>query len=134
MPEWQTIFKEMKATDVLWKRYQTRVDEGLSEERLERRRTADELHEDYLHLENRVEKLTLICRAMWELVSKSNKWSDEKLFDLVKDIDGRDGKKDGKIGADVIKCPKCGHPVNTRRPRCVYCGFKDFKTDPFIEV
>ena len=124
----------MKATDFLWKRYQFRVDEEMYKERLESRRTADQLHEDYAHLEQRVERLTLICRAMWELLGKTNNWDDEKLFDRVKEIDARDGEIDGKIGADMIKCPRCGHPVNTRHPRCVYCGFKDFKTDPFKKV
>lgn len=121
----------MKASDVLWKRFQSRVDEEISEEVRETRRTADQLHEDYAYLEQRVEKLTLICRAMWELLSKSQHWDDRKLLDLVKDIDGRDGKVDGKIGANVIKCPECGHAVNRRHPRCVYCGLRGFADDPF---
>lgn len=121
----------MKATDLLWKRYQTRVDEDVSNKRNERERSTDELHEDYAHLEHRVEKLSLICRAMWELLGKSKKLTDLELFDLVKEIDSRDGMADGKIGTKVVKCPECGHPVNTRHPRCVYCGFTDFKIDPF---
>jgi hypothetical protein len=124
----------MKASDVLWKRYQSRLDEEISEKGRKTERTADQLHEDYAHLEHRVEKLTLICRAMWELLCKSNKWDDDTLFDLVKDIDGRDGEVDGKIGSTVIKCPRCGHPANRRHPICVYCGFRDFKADPFTKV
>ena len=81
----------MKATDALWKRYQFRVDEGIAEEERQRRRTADQLHEDYIYLENRVEKLTLICRAMWEILSASNDWDDGKLFSKVKEIDALDG-------------------------------------------
>lgn len=124
----------MKATDALWKRYQSRVDEGIVEEDMQRKRTADQLHEDYIYLEHRVEKLTLICRAMWEILSETNDWDDARLFSKVKAIDRLDGKVDGKISAKVVPCPECGHPVNTRHPMCVYCGFRDFNIDPFSKV
>lgn len=124
----------MKASDALWKRFQTRVDEGVAADDALRNRTADQLHEDYLHLEHRVEKLTLICRAMWEMISEANGWDEDKLFSRVKGIDARDGAMDGRISGKVVKCPECGHPVNTRHPVCVYCGFRDFKVDPFTKV
>jgi hypothetical protein len=57
----------MKPSDVLWKRYQTRIDDDISVDDTIRRRIADQLHEDYLHLEHRIERLPLISRAMWEL-------------------------------------------------------------------
>lgn len=124
----------MKATDVLWKRYQTRIDDETSSDNAIRRRTADQLHEDYHHLEHRLDKLTLISRAMWEILTEAKDWDEGKLFSKMREIDGRDGAVDGKIRAEVVSCPDCGHPVNTRNPRCVYCGCREFKTDPFVQV
>lgn len=124
----------MKATDVLWKRYQTRVDEATSADNSLRNRTADQLHEDYLHLEHRIEKLTLINRAIWELLSEKHDWDEGKLVERMRDIDGRDDTVDGKISAKVATCPECGHKVNMRHPVCVYCGYRDFKSDPFVQV
>ena len=120
----------MKVTDVLWERYQTRVDEASSADNALRNRTADQLHEDYLHLEHRVERLTLINRAMWEFLCETHDWDEGKLFERVREIDGRDGSVDGRIKAQVVACPECGHHVNLRHPVCVYCGYRDFRLCP----
>jgi hypothetical protein len=71
---------------------------------------------------------------MWELLTENNDWDEGKLFSKMREIDGRDGAIDGKVGAKVVTCPECGHPVNTHNPRCVYCGCQDFKSDPFTQV
>lgn len=124
----------MDPSDVLWQRYQTRVDEGSATDNIQRNRTADQLHEDYIHLEHRVEKLTLISRAMWEMLKETHSWNEGRLLERMKEIDARDGSIDGKMQAKVVPCPECGHKVNMRHPVCVYCGYRDFKRDPFAQV
>ena len=61
-------------------------------------------------------------------------WEEGKIFAKMQDIDHRDGTVDGKIQAAVVACPECGHKVNMRHPVCIYCGYRDFKTDPFTQI
>ena len=69
-----------------------------------------------------IERLTLACQAMWELLREHTDLTDDHLKAKILEIDARDGTVDGKIGHKVIDCPECGQKTNTRRARCVFCG------------
>lgn len=88
--------------------------------------SGEQLSEEVNHLEHRIEKLTLICRAMWELLSEKHGIDHQTLVGKVAEIDLRDGELNGSATPDVVTCPKCGHSVNSRHLRCIYCGFHDF--------
>jgi hypothetical protein len=77
---------------------------------------------DLADLTDRVERLSLVCQAMWELLSQHTKITNNELMRKVVEVDTRDGRVDGKIAPRVIQCPKCKNNVNTRHPRCVVCG------------
>lgn len=93
-----------------------------------------QLHHDIPHLEGRIDKLTLICRALFELLQKEHGWTDDKLLAKVAEIDLRDGSLDGKLETPIFDCPECGRRVNAKHGRCLYCGADDFHRDPFDEV
>jgi len=120
--------------DVFWKRYHTRelVDDWQSE--ASKDRTNRQLHDDYLYLEGRIEKLTLICRALFELLQKEHGWDEDKLMAKVAEVDLRDGSLDGRLAKPIFDCPECGRKVNARHGRCLYCGADNFHRDPFVEV
>ncbi len=40
----------------------------------------------------------------------------------ILEIDGRDGRVDGKIATKITNCTACGRPTNSRRGSCVMCG------------
>jgi hypothetical protein len=120
--------------DVFWKRYHRRERDSELRKTSIARRTTDQLHEDYYHLEQRVEKLTLISRALWELLEKETDLQERDLIAKVAEIDLRDGELDDRLKSPVLYCPNCGHKVNARNRYCIYCGFSDFPHDVFDVV
>jgi len=73
-------------------------------------------------LEDRLDKLLLVCMAMWSLLQERAELTEEELLEKVKEIDLRDGVPDGKITTKVAKCPKCKRVMSPRHGRCLYCG------------
>jgi hypothetical protein len=89
-------------------------------ERAERKseQTAAELRA----LQRQVDRMALACQAMWEIIRENSDFKEEDLDAKMAEIDARDGKNDGTIGALVLTCPACGHKTNSKRPTCVICG------------
>ena len=73
-------------------------------------------------LQRRVDKLALICEAMWEMIRERTDLTEDDLAAKVEEIDLRDGKLDGKVEAKPIPCPKCNRRSPSRFERCLYCG------------
>lgn len=73
-------------------------------------------------LSSQVDRLTLACQAMWELVRDRTDLSEDDLAQKIEEIDSRDGAVDGKLGARIVPCPSCGRNSNSRRSSCVWCG------------
>ncbi len=72
-------------------------------------------------LEERIDQLSLISEAMWELLRDSSNISETMLLNKVEEIDIRDGKLDGKKDKSKL-CNSCGRKINPRRKQCVFCG------------
>src|SRR4051812_21947211 len=70
------------------------------------------------NVEERLERLSLLCEAMWELLSERCQVTRNELVSKVVEVDLRDGRQDGKMGERVLECPRCKNPVNSRRPKC----------------
>jgi len=73
-------------------------------------------------LSEQLDKLTLVCAAMWELLREKNGLTEDDLAARVAIIDARDGVADGKITHTVQKCAQCGRPVAATHRKCLYCG------------
>lgn len=73
-------------------------------------------------LERRSDRMALACQALWELLRERTDLREEDVFAKMTEIDLRDGREDGRIGAKVMTCSRCQRPVNSARPVCVYCG------------
>lgn len=85
-------------------------------------------------LEDQIDRLLLINRAMWELVRDKNGFTEDELFSKVAEIDLRDGKMDGKLSKDRKKCSSCGRTLNPKHTRCLYCGNEELVVDAFDAV
>jgi hypothetical protein len=88
---------------------------------------ADEMHS----LRQKVEKLSLSCQAMWELIRDNTDLTEEELFVKMTEVDLRDGKLDGRLGQQVLICSNCGRKVSSKRSNCFYCGYMLAKNSAF---
>jgi hypothetical protein len=84
-----------------------------------------------VHLEERADKLALVCTALFELMQESNPdLSLERLSRKVTEIDLRDGQADGRVTPKPQRCPKCEAAMSPRFGRCLFCGYKGETTFP----
>ena len=86
-------------------------------------RAADELEEE-------VDRLTLICHAMWEVLQDQLGLSDAQLLEKIREVDLRSGRQDGKAPAKPATCPSCSRISNARHALCIYCGV-ELRNNPF---
>jgi hypothetical protein len=73
-------------------------------------------------LRAQIDRLEMACVAMWTIVKERLKCGDEDLARLVRDIDLRDGKVDGRSKPNSPPCRRCGRGTSVRTGVCLYCG------------
>jgi len=73
-------------------------------------------------LRRQLDRVTLACQAMWELVRENSDITEQMLADRINEVDMRDGVADGKMGHQVLDCPSCGRKTSSKRGFCVMCG------------
>ncbi len=83
------------------------------------------------NLQRHVERLSLACQAMWELLRGCSDLTEEDLEKKMLEIDGRDGCVDGKLGVQALDCPSCGRKTSSKRDSCVFCGAPVKRPYPF---
>jgi len=77
---------------------------------------------DAQYAEERLERLTLVCMAMWSLIQDKTNLTEEDLKQRVQMLDQMDGEADGKASRGVSKCHKCDRTLSPRHQKCMYCG------------
>jgi hypothetical protein len=111
--------------DTIWTLLQQRELRDLNS-KLSNVKTQDGFARDTaFRVEDRVDELTLICQAMFELLHETSGISEEQLKRKIVEIDGRDGNVDGRITPQIKKCPKCEATISPQFGRCLFCGYKD---------
>jgi hypothetical protein len=86
-------------------------------------------------LESDVDRLLLVCRALWELLRERNELDDRQLIDKIRETDLRDGHLDGKLSRTAVRrCAECGQTIHRRHLQCIYCGSARLQDDPFDTV
>jgi|GEM_PF-889396 len=73
-------------------------------------------------LQRQVDFLAMANQALFELVSAKLGITEGDVLERMKEIDGRDGKVDGKMAGITTLCPQCGRIANTAKNNCIYCG------------
>ena len=78
------------------------------------------------YLEERVERLSLVCMAMWSLIQDKTDLTEKDLLNRVEQLDLMDGEADGKAaafrwGGRRVSCERVAaaplHPVHVDRQR-----------------
>ena len=111
---------------MFWEMYQQYQISGAKSDAADAKLRAETANREVQHIEHtlveKVNKLTLICQAMWELMRDQSGLTEQMLLEKVKEIDLRDGKLDGRLAPAAKKCPSCHHELSSRHTTCLYCG------------
>ena len=83
---------------------------------------ADGLAGELQRINRHLDRLTLACHSMWELIRDNTQLTEADLEDKILEVDMRDGQADGKMATQIIKCHACGSRTNSKRSICVMCG------------
>ena len=77
---------------------------------------------EVVHIEDRLERLSLVCMAMWSLLQDKTNLTEQDLLERVRVIDLMDGVEDRKATRTLSKCAACDRTMSPRHHRCLYCG------------
>ena len=80
------------------------------------------LTQAYMPHAKHLDKLGLICQAMWTLIKDKTDLTDEDLMKMVTELDLKDGKLDGKYTKPPVDCPNCSAKICKKFNRCLFCG------------
>lgn len=97
---------------------------GANAQAADAQRNANNAAQRAKQVENQVDRLTLICAAMWELIKERTNATEQDLVEKMAMLDAKDGVADGKISHRVHPCVKCGRPLGPRNQKCMYCGLQ----------
>lgn len=78
-----------------------------------------------------LDRLQMICEAMWTVVKQRVGVEDADLLALMEVIDLRDGRLDGRTRPVTAECSRCGKVVSVRTGVCLYCGLRQSEQSVF---
>jgi hypothetical protein len=96
------------------KRHRKTTYDGMEDElttRVRMLQTQDETHE-VEGLREKVDRLTLICRALWSFVQEHHEISETDLIHRMDEMKRAEG----------VECPRCRRIMSRNHNRCFYCG------------
>ncbi len=73
-------------------------------------------------MEEQLDRVSLVCASLWELMRERLEISDDELLAKMREIDLRDGVADGKLRLAPATCAACARISHPRHRQCVYCG------------
>ena len=109
-------------SEIFWERNQQRKIAEVQLDASKAKGHAERIENRVYYLERRLERLSLTCQALWELLRENTEFKEDDILTKMTEVDLRDGTADGKIGYTVLSCPTCNRPVNSKRDTCLYCG------------
>ena len=84
-------------------------------------------------IDQRIDRLTMLCEAMWELVCETTGLTNEHLEYKLAQLDESDGRRDLKRAKTSTACA-CGAMVPARSMACQFCGEAAPPRSPFDVV
>ena len=73
-------------------------------------------------IDDRLDRLSLLCEAMWELLKDVTDLSDEDLAAQLIEVDERDGRRNLRRQRTAQPCDACGSRSPAKNVRCQVCG------------
>lgn len=119
--------------DIIWDLLQQQQIRQLKKEATDTKHKTKDNVSAVRDLQDQVDRLTLVCRAMWEVVREHNNIAEHELTAMVQKIDLLDGQADGKYKQGK-QCTACNRIMNRRHTTCFYCGAEDLRESAFDSV
>lgn len=99
------------------------IKEVARDARIDARMAAEQtIEQTYLPYVKQLDKLGLVCQALWTLVQEKTDLTDKDLLERMTELDLKDGVLDGKQTKPPVECPKCGSMMCRKFNRCLFCG------------
>ena len=77
---------------------------------------ARQAYTEVTFLKQKVEKLMMITEALWTIIKETTDYTDEDLIEIMREIDLKDGKLDGKVASETPdNCPNCGRVLQKKQ-------------------
>lgn len=114
--------------------YAASVGAGAASAAARARSTAGSAKRGVAHLEDRLDRLSLVCMAMWSLIQDKTQLTEDDLLERVRMIDLMDGVEDGKASRSIQKCHACNRVMSSRHRKCLYCGEKKLAQSAFDAI
>jgi hypothetical protein len=97
------------------------------------RAKADDMASRITRLEGAVQSLTMISRALWEIVRRGASLNDQELREQVSAIRAQQiaVREQPKVAP---QCKQCSRPLEKGRETCIYCGAVRDDHDVFDSV
>lgn len=108
--------------DFLWEMQQSSRISDVSSKAHKAESKAKGLEFEVIQMRRQIDRLSLACQSMWELVREETHLTEKDLERKILEVDGRDGRVDGRISSRVIVCDNCGRNSHSRRDMCIMCG------------
>lgn len=80
------------------------------------------IEQAYAPFVKQLDKLGLVCQALWTLLQEKTDLTDRDLLERVTELDLKDGVLDGRYTKPPVDCPKCGSKISRKFSRCLFCG------------
>jgi hypothetical protein len=69
-----------------------------------------------------VDKLTLVCQALWLLLEENTDLTEEDLESKIHELEVLDKKVLDEIDQARISCPRCSAAIPANMDKCQFCG------------
>jgi len=77
-------------------------------------------------LERRVDRLSLLNLALWQLLQEKSGLTEAELEARVSALDNEDGVVNGRTANSMAHdCPRCHRPISLRHHKCLYCEYEE---------
>lgn len=97
-------------------------------------RTAEKTSTRLDRLDDRLSHLAMVTEALWRLLRSKTGWTDEMLFEELRQLDLSDGTADARRTPRAIQCQACHRNLPADGRDCIYCGTPPPISSPFSKA